>query len=192
MSVKKVLLIGAILIVGIWYISIPFVGPNKYVPATTPAPKQAPKNMKLTSVAFANEEKIPVEFTCDGKKINPPFSISGVPEGTKSLAMIVDDPDAPAGTFTHWVIWNIDAGTKEILSGQIPPKSQEGTNSAGRIGYTPPCPPSGSHRYFFTLFALDTTIGLDGKAKKADLEAAMKGHIMEQTNLIGSYARISR
>lgn len=187
------LLIGGILLVvlaiGVWYISIPFVGPKKYVPTVTPTPKQVTQNMKLTSSAFVNEEKIPVEFTCDGKKVNPPLSISGVPAGTKSLAMIVDDPDAPMGTFTHWVIWNIDPGTTEIASGQIPQKSQEGTNSAGGIGYTPPCPPSGTHRYFFTLFALDTTIGLDGKAKKADLEAAMRGHIMEQVNLIGAYGR---
>ncbi|KKU12028.1 MAG: PEBP family protein [Candidatus Woesebacteria bacterium GW2011_GWA1_45_8] len=182
-----ILLIVAV--IGVWYVSIPFVGPNKYVPKIAPVSKEAPKNMKLTSSAFTNEEKIPVEFTCDGKKVNPPLAISGIPEGAKSLAMIVDDPDAPAGTFTHWVIWNIDAATTEIGSGTIPPKSQEGTNSAGRIGYTPPCPPSGTHRYFFTLLALDTTIGLDAKAKKADLETAMKGHIMEQTNLIGAYGR---
>ena len=145
--------------------------------------------MKLTSTAFTNEEKIPVIYTCDGNKVNPPLSISGLPTGTKSLALIVDDPDAPRGTFTHWVIWNIDPVTTQIVSGKTPPKSQEGTNSAGSIGFVPPCPPTGSHRYFFTLLALDSTIGLDAKAKKADLEAAMKGHIMEQTNLIGAYGR---
>lgn len=186
---KKVLLVGGILIVGLWYVSVPFVGPNKYVPEITPAPTRVPQSMKLTSTSFANEEKIPVEFTCDGKKVSPPLLISGIPNGTKSLAIIVDDPDAPGGTFTHWVIWNIDPGTTQILSGQIPQKSQEGTNSAGRTGYTPPCPPSGSHRYFFTLYALDTTIGLDGKAKKDDLVTAIAGHIIEQTNLIGSYGR---
>lgn len=189
---KKAVVGGILLVVaavGAWYISIPFVGPGKYAPAITPSPTQMPQSMKLTSSAFANEEKIPKDFTCDGRKVNPPLIISGIPPGTKSLAIIVDDPDAPAGTFTHWVIWNIDPGTQEIQSGQIPPKSEEGTNSAGRIGYTPPCPPSGSHRYFFTLFAVDTTIGLDGKAKKADLEAQMHGHIIEQTNLIGAYGR---
>lgn len=189
---KKPVSLGIVFVVaviGMWYVSIPFVGKNKYVPTVEPTPSQAPKNMKLTSSAFANEEKIPVAFTCDGKKVNPPFSISGAPTGTKSFAMIVDDPDAPSGTFTHWVIWNIDPTTVEIPSARIPTRSQEGTTSAGRIGYVPPCPSTGSHRYFFTLFALDTTIGLDGKAKKADLEAAMKGHIMEQVNLIGSYER---
>ncbi len=186
MQINKILFIGAILLIGIWYIFRPIPIPKVSVQPATP---QIVKNMKLTSSAFANEEKIPVDYTCDGKKVHPPLSISGVPDGTKSFAIIVDDPDAPAGTFTHWVIWNIDAGTAQIASGVIPERSIEGTNSAGRTGYTPPCPPTGSHRYFFTLFALDTTIGLDGKAKKADLEAAMKGHILEQTNLIGSYGR---
>lgn len=191
MEVKKILLIGVILIIGIWYIRVPFTGAgrDKYFPKVTPAPTKTPQNMKLTSTAFANEEKIPVQYTCDGSKVNPPLAITGAPEGTKSLAMIVDDPDAPMGTFTHWVIWNIDAGTTQIASGGIPEKSIEGINSAGRTGYTPPCPPSGSHRYFFTLFALDITVGLDGKAKKVELETAMKGHILEQTNLIGSYGR---
>lgn len=185
---------GAIILVtlavGAWYISIPFVGPNKYVPDITPTPKQVPQNMKLASSAFANEEKIPVTYTCDGQKIHPPLSISGIPDMTKSLAIIVDDPDAPAGTFNHWVIWNIDPTATEIAAGVVPQKSQEGTNSAGRIGYTPPCPPSGpSHRYFFTLYAVDTTVGLDGKAKKDDVISAMNGHIIEQTNLIGTYGR---
>lgn len=188
---KKLLFIGVILLIGIWYISIPFVGSNKdkYFPKVTPAPSPVLQNMKLTSSAFANEEKIPVEFTCDGTKVHPPLTIAGIPENTKSLAIIIDDPDAPLGTFTHWVIWNIDPATREIATGSVPQKSIEGTNSAGRTGFTPPCPPSGSHRYFFTLFAVDTTIGLDGKAKKAELEAAMKGHIIEQTNLIGMFGR---
>jgi len=145
--------------------------------------------MKLTSRAFVNEEKIPAEYTCDGKKLHPPFTISGIPEGTKSLSMIVDDPDAPLGTYTHWVIWNIDPATAGIAAGEVPKGAQEGTNSGGKTGFYPPCPPNGSHRYFFTVIALDTTIGLDGKATKADLENAQKGHTLEQTNLIGSYGR---
>ena len=190
---KNRLVTGAILLVvaavGAWYISIPFVGKDAVNRPVTPTPSQVAQNMKLTSTAFANEEKIPVTYTCDGTKVNPPLSVSGVPASAKSLSLIVDDPDAPMGTFTHWVIWNLSPTTGEITSGVIPPTSQEGTNSAGRIGYTPPCPPAGTHRYFFTLFALDTTIGLDGKAKKAELETAMKGHIIEQTNLIGAYGR---
>lgn len=186
---KSIILL--IIAIGLWYISVPFVGENrnKYFPKVTPEQTQVLKNMKLTSSAFGSEEAIPKEFTCDGKGNHPPFAISGVPEAAASLAMIVDDPDAPMGTFTHWVIWNISPKTAGITDGEIPPKSQEGTNSGGSIGFYPPCPPAGSHRYFFTLFALDTTIGLDGKAKKAELENAMKGHIIEQTNLIGSYGR---
>ena len=191
---KRMLLTGVILIIGIWYISIPFFGSNKntYFPKATPAPTQIPQNMKLTSTAFASEEKIPAEFTCDGAKIHPPLTISGIPNNTKSLSIIIDDPDAPSGTFNHWVVWNISPDTTEIPAGMVPQKSQEGTNSAGNIGFTPPCPPSGSHRYFFTVYALDTTIGLDGKSKKDAIISAMNGHILEQTNLIGSYARISR
>ncbi len=179
---KKILILGGILIAA-WYVLRPIPLPQ------APKPAAQPKNMKLTSAAFANEEKIPREFSCDGKGGHPPLSISGVPGNAKSLAIIVDDPDAPAETFTHWVVWNIDPATTEIPAGKIPPKAAEGTNSAGSIGWTPPCPPNGTHRYFFTVFALDTTVGLDGKAKKADLEAAMRGRILEQTNLIGSYAR---
>jgi hypothetical protein len=178
---KKILLIGAILIVGIWYLRIPFVSQKK------PAPVQT--SMKLTSSAFANEGKIPVLYTCDGGNIHPPLAITGVPDAAKSLALIVDDPDAPGGTFTHWVIWNIDPSTEEIGEGAIPQKSQEGTNSAGQIGFFPPCPPSGRHRYFFTLYALDAKLGLDGKATKTDVEKAIAGHVMAQSLLVGVYTR---
>jgi Raf kinase inhibitor-like YbhB/YbcL family protein len=179
------------LAIGAWYISIPFVGPNRYVPDVTPTPAQAPQLLKLTSSAFANEDTIPALYTCDGQKIHPPLSISGVPNGTKSLAIIIDDPDAPAGTFTHWAIWNIDPGTVEIPAGSVPSRAMEGTNSLGSRGFTSPCPPKGAapHRYFFTLYALDNANTLDGKATKDDLVTAMNGHIIEQTNLIGSYGR---
>jgi len=180
---KKILLIGAILIVGIWYLRIPFVSQKK------PAPVQT--SMKLTSSAFANEGKIPVLYTCDGGNIHPPLTITGVPDAAKSLALIVDDPDAPGGTFTHWVIWNIHPDTAMIADAAVPEKSQEGTNSAGSIGFTPPCPPpaGGQHRYFFTLYALDATLGLDGKATKEDVENAMRGHVMAQSLLVGVYGR---
>lgn len=181
---KKIILTSSIILVGAWYIFRPINVPQTSVIV------QVKQTMKLVSSALINEETIPRAFTCDGQGEHPPFSLSGVPEGTKSLAVIVDDPDAPAGTFNHWVIWNIDPKATEIAAGQIPVKSQEGTNSSGSIGYTPPCPPAGpSHRYFFTLYALDSTIGLDGKAKKDELVAAMSGHIIEQTNLIGNYGR---
>lgn len=147
---------------------------------------QADTDMKLTSSAFANDNPIPDKYTCKGENINPPLWISDVPKNSKSLALIVDDPDAPLGTFTHWLVWNIASDTKEIPEGRTPERSQEGTNSAGKIGYTGPCPPS-KHRYFFKLYALDTTVGLDGKAKVADLEAALKGHTIFETYIIGVY-----
>jgi len=147
--------------------------------------------MKLTSPAFENYQEIPILYTCDGKKIHPPLAVLGVPAGTKSLALIVDDPDAPSGTFTHWVIWNIHPNITVIEEGTIPQESQEGTNSAGSMGYAPPCPPpaGGQHRYFFTLYALDAKLGLDGKATKADVENSMQSHIMEQSLLVGVYSR---
>lgn len=145
--------------------------------------------MKLTSSAFANEGKIPVLYTCDGGNIHPPLTITGVPDAAKSLALIVDDPDAPGGTFTHWTIWNIRPDTAVIEEGVVPEKSQEGTNSAGQVGFFPPCPPSGTHRYFFTLYALDATVGLDGKATKTDVEKAIAGHVIAQSLLVGVYGR---
>ena len=145
--------------------------------------------MKLTSSAFDHNQKIPVVYTCDGQKINPPLAISGVPKEAKSLALIVEDPDAPTGTFVHWIVWNIDPETLEIPEGSVPEKSQEGLNGAGKEGYVGPCPPTGQHRYFFTLYALDTTLGLNGQAKREDLDAAMQGHITAQATLVGVYRR---
>lgn len=182
---KRILIVGGILCIvvfGAYYI---------FRPALKPAPDAVQVGMKLTSSAFENYQQIPVLYTCDGKKIHPPLLISGVPSGAKSLALVVDDPDAPNGTFTHWVIWNIHADTTEIQEGAVPSKSQEGTNSAGELGFTPPCPPpaGGQHRYFFTLYALDATLGLDGKATKADVEKAIAGHTMAQSLLVGVYSR---
>ncbi|MCX6792006.1 MAG: YbhB/YbcL family Raf kinase inhibitor-like protein [Candidatus Gottesmanbacteria bacterium] len=182
---KKFIATGVILcivILGVYYIFRPTI-----TPVPTPTAKET--SMKLTSPAFENYKKIPALYTCDGKKMHPPVAISGVPSATKSLALIVDDPDAPGGTFTHWVIWNINPSTEEIAEGSVPEKSQEGTTSAGSIGFTPPCPPSSTHRYFFTLYALDAKLGLDGKATKMDVENAIAGHVMVQSLLVGVYSR---
>jgi hypothetical protein len=190
---RKYISFGGILfivaVVGAYYIAHPFL--KKDVSNISPAPTAASISMKLTSPAFENYQNIPASYTCDGKKLHPPLSIAGVPEGTKSLAIIIDDPDAPNGTFNHWVIWNIHPDTTLIAEGKAPTESQEGTNSAGQIGYMPPCPPpaGGQHRYFFTLYALDAKLGLDGKATKADVENAMKGHVIAQALLIGVYGR---
>lgn len=178
---KKYFFAIAILIVGLVYIVRPYFSQKKPTPVD--------QSMKLTSPAFENYQKIPALYTCDGKKIHPPFAISGIPDGTKSLVLIVDDPDAPTGIFTHWVIWNIHPDTVLIEEGKIPSESQEGTNSAGSIGFVPPCPPSGRHRYFFTLYALDAKLGIDGKAVKTDVEKAIAGHVIVQSLLVGVYSR---
>ena len=145
-------------------------------------------NMKITSPAFSHNESIPSEFTCDGANKPIPLSISGVPKNAKELALIVDDPDAVRGTFTHWVMWNISPNTTQITDG----KSQGaklGNNGAGRPGYIGPCPPSGTHRYFFKLYALDVNLNLPDSASKEDLEKAIQNHIMEKAELIGLYRR---
>ncbi len=182
---KKYVVTGAILCLvalGAYYIFRPVFAP-------APAPGVTPVSMKLTSPVFENFQKIPADYTCDGKKVHPPLVIAGVPKEAKSLAIIVDDPDAPTGIFIHWVIWNIHPDTTMIEEDAVPPQSQEGTNSAGQTGFFPPCPPSGQHRYFFTLYALDAKLGLDGKATKADVERSAKGHVIAQTLLVGVYSR---
>ena len=144
--------------------------------------------MKLTSSEFSNDGAIPSEYTCDGSNINPQLSISDVPSNAKSLALIMDDPDAPVGVWDHWVVYNIPASTKEIPKGKEP-QGTAGRNSGGRSGYVGPCPPSGTHRYFFKLYALDTTLNLPEGLTKKDLEKSMQGHIIAKAELMGTYKR---
>ena len=144
-------------------------------------------NMRLTSPAFQEGQFIPSRFTCDEEDVSPHLIISEVPKNAKSLALIMDDPDAPMGTFVHWVVWNIPPEKQEILENEDLPN--QGTTDFKRQGYGGPCPPSGTHRYFFKLFALDIVLDLkDGSAKK-DLENAMKGHIIDTAQLLGLYKR---
>lgn len=144
--------------------------------------------MKLASSAFANNGAIPSEFTCDGADASPSLTISDVPANAKSLVLIMDDPDAPVGTWDHWVVFNIAASTKEIPKG-AEPSGVAGKNSWGRTGYGGPCPPSGTHRYFFKLYALNSKLDLPEGSTKKDLEKAIEGHIIEQTQLMGTYKR---
>lgn len=144
--------------------------------------------MKLTSPEFEHNSAMPSEYTCDGANIIPELNIEEIPENAKSLALIMDDPDAPAGTWVHWVVWNIPLDTKTIQKG-IEPQGVQGTTSFGKPGYGGPCPPSGTHRYFFKLYALDTTLDLKEGSTKEELEQAMDGHIMEKTELMGTYKR---
>lgn len=145
--------------------------------------------MKISSPAFKNNEFIPSKYTCDGENINPPLSISGAPKNTKSLALIVDDPDAPHGTWIHWTVWNIDPKIGEIGANSTPPNATEGITSFGKPGYGSPCPPSGTHRYFFKIYALDTKIDLLASGKVNELEKAIEGHILDNAEIIGLYSR---
>ncbi len=144
--------------------------------------------MKLTSSAFTHNGNIPSEFTCDGSDLSPPLSISDVPATAKSLVLISDDPDAPVGTWDHWVVFNIPAETRDIQKGREP-QGTPGKNSWGRIGYGGPCPPSGTHRYFFKLYALDTMLNLPENSNKKQIESAMQNHILAKAELMGLYKR---
>jgi Raf kinase inhibitor-like YbhB/YbcL family protein len=143
-------------------------------------------NLQIKSPVFSDNAKIPAKYTCDGENINPPLSISGVPSTAKSLVLILDDPDAPGGTFNHWVVWNMPATTGEIKEGGPVPGTQ-GINSGGENGYFGPCPPSGIHRYIFKLYALDNTLNLDSYSESSAVKQAMNGHIIEQAQIIGLY-----
>ncbi|MCI0542903.1 MAG: YbhB/YbcL family Raf kinase inhibitor-like protein [Actinobacteria bacterium] len=141
--------------------------------------------MNLTSTAFAEGDTIPAEFTCDGENVSPPLTISGLPEGTVSLVLIMDDPDAPLGTWDHWVVFDIEPVT-EIPRGVVG-LGVDGITSFGTTGYGGPCPPSGSHRYIHRVYALDTALGLpEGSTKVAVLEA-MLGHLLAEASLTGLY-----
>lgn len=157
--------------------------------------KMGAKSLEVGSV-FHDGETIPKEYTCDGNDINPPIYIGKLPEGTKSLVIIVDDPDAPAGTFTHWIAWDIPP-TGEIPMG-IPKRGEvkepvhviQGRNDFGRIGYNGPCPPRGKpHHYHFKVYALDTELHLKAGAGRKDLEKAMEGHVLAWGEVVGLYER---
>lgn len=145
--------------------------------------------MKIESPVFQNNEMIPARYTCDGEDVSPPLTFSGVPYGTRSLAMIVDDPDAPAGTWVHWTLWNMPPETRSITEDSVPPSAVQGITSFGKSGWGGPCPPSGVHRYFFKLYALDIEVKLPPTCMAHDLHHAMEGHILRQAQLIGLYRR---
>jgi Raf kinase inhibitor-like YbhB/YbcL family protein len=166
--------------------------------------------MQITSQAFKNQEKIPAKYTCDGENVNPPLQFSDIPAEAKSLALIVDDPDAPRGDWVHWLVWNMKIGRSEsrkpgdtearnlgsselekieIAENSVPERATQGLNDFGKNNWGGPCPPSGSHRYFFKVYALDTILDLPVSSKKADLLAAMNNHILAQGELVGVYSR---
>jgi Raf kinase inhibitor-like YbhB/YbcL family protein len=173
-------------------------------PPTKPPPKLAPKAppkgglamaLKLTSSAFEPGATIPKKFTCDGPDVSPALAWTEPPPGTQSFALICDDPDAPVGTWVHWVLFDVPASTRSLpedvaKTDELPGGARQGRNDFRKIGYGGPCPPRGpAHRYFFKLYALDAKLALKSGATKADIERAMAGHVLAQTELMGRYAR---
>lgn len=144
-------------------------------------------SLNVTSNAFAANQTIPVEYTCDGSETSPPLSWSNVPKGTKSVAILVEDPDAPSGTFTHWLVTGIPPTTTALPAGALPAGASVATNDTGKAGYAGPCPPSGRHHYHFKVYALDTT--LPKPRTKAEFLSAIKGHVLDQGELVATYQR---
>ena len=150
--------------------------------------------IKIVSAAFEEGGMIPKQYTCDGPSVSPPLSWTGVPKGAKSLALICDDPDAPSKTWVHWVIYNIPPDTMGFpehvaADSTLPNGARNGISDFGKFGYGGPCPPSGTHRYFLKLYALDTVLNLSGRVTKKDLLVAMEKHIVGEGQLMGKYKR---
>jgi len=145
--------------------------------------------MKLNTPAFADGGTIPKEYTREGANRNPPLHLEEIPDSARSLALIVDDPDAPSGTFNHWLVYNMDPKTKDIKENSVPVIATQGRNDFGDTEYDGPQPPSGEHRYFFKAFALDTVLDVPRGAKRQELERAMQGHVLDQAAVMGRYAK---
>ena len=141
-------------------------------------------SLTITSPDFEHEGELPAKFTCDGDDINPTLNVQGIPDGTKSLAIIMEDPDVPLSTFNHWVMWNIEPG-EVLAAGSV--RGVQGNNSIGKNFYIGPCPPAGKHRYFFKVYALNTMLDLEEDSNKHKLERAMDGHILAQGEIMGWY-----
>jgi Raf kinase inhibitor-like YbhB/YbcL family protein len=160
-----------------------------FAPAASGKEMRRMETLTITSPAFAAGAAIPAKYTCDGSDVSPPLAIGAVPAGTQSLALIMDDPDAPGGMWVHWVVWNIPPQTREVRESALPAGAGQGKNDWNRNSYGGPCPPSGTHRYFFKLYALDGTLNLGASATKTELERAMQGHILGRGELMGTYRR---
>ncbi|HEX9503375.1 MAG TPA: YbhB/YbcL family Raf kinase inhibitor-like protein [Patescibacteria group bacterium] len=181
---RKLLLIGLIGGFAVWVYMVPFGGGLPKLSRIKPG-----SIMQITSSNFTNNGDIPIKFTCMGDNINPDLEFSGIPSDAQSLALIVDDPDAPSGNFTHWVVFNIKPSTKTIPEGVGVVPGVQATNSAGLKQYTGPCPPSGVHRYYFKLYALDILLPADEVIDKTYLMQAMAGHVMDQSEILGKFSK---
>jgi len=183
---SAVAIIVLLLIFGGWYIFFAFRATQD-----SPLPVNDPMSMAtvtLSSSVFEHEGSIPSKYTCDADDVSPSFEIGGVPEEAQSLVLIMDDPDAPVGTWDHWVVFNIPPETTSIPE-NTEPQGVAGNNSWGRTGYGGPCPPDGEHRYFFKLYAIDAQLSLSEGATKTEVEQAMEGHVVAETQLMGRYTR---
>ena len=145
--------------------------------------------MIITSSVFKHNSKIPSKYTCDDKNINPPLEFSDIPKETKSLVLVVDDPDAPSKTWVHWIAYNIDPSTTKIEENSVPREALQGTTDFGKPGYGGPCPPSGTHRYFFKLYALDTILDVPNGLTKQQVLEKVKDYVIEEAELVGLYSR---
>lgn len=152
-------------------------------------PKANQTNMEITSIAFKNGEPIPRKYTCQGENINPLLAIQDAPVETKSFALIMDDPDAPMGTFIHWVVWNIASDTNVIPENSVPQGGIQAPGSSGKRGYVGPCPPSGKHRYFFKLYALDAVLDLPVDVSLENMKPGIDKHILAEAELMGLYKK---
>lgn len=157
------------------------------VAMTASAHAAAPSSLSVTSTAFGANGQIPTEYTCDGRQVSPPLTWSAPPAGTKSVAVLVEDPDAPRGTFTHWIVTGVPANMTSLAAGKLPSGAVAGTNDFGAASWGGPCPPSGTHRYVFRVFALD--IPLAKSLNPSTFKAAIAGHVLAQGQLVGTYQR---
>jgi hypothetical protein len=152
-------------------------------------------SLRVSTTSFTPGNTIPKKYTCDAQDLSPELSWSGAPASTKAYALIADDPDAPVGTWTHWLLWNIPASVHELQEGvsknaQLPDGSRQGQNDFKKVGYNGPCPPPGKpHRYYFKLYALDSQLEVKPGATRSELETAIKQHTLEQAEVLGRYGR---
>ena len=184
-SAKIIIIILAVLLVtgAVFVLGKNFKGPKVVVKLETP------RIMKIISPVFANNAHLPAKYTCDGENINPPLQIGAVPAGTQSLVLIVDDPDAPGGTFLHWLVWNISPDIAVIEENSLPAGSVQGKNNFGKNNYGGPCPPSGTHRFFFKVYALNKKLALPAGSSLKQVQAAIQGYILDEAEIVGLYQR---
>ena len=179
----------ALIVIGVWIFISPLLQQSFTLSSGISPLPSATTSMQLTSSAFVHNGTIPQRYTCQGLNVSPPLSLSGTPPSTKSIAFIMDDPDAPQGTWTHWLWWNASSSLQTLSENTFPLQVIQGTTSAGSVGYHGPCPPSGTHRYIFHAYALDTLRTLSSSTTAPLLRSAMQGHILAQGQLIGLYSQ---